>query len=299
MSFDMGTGAIFDYGSGGYGESGMAGGDLAFSALQQGIGQSGYDASGRASMGNGYGFGGAGLSNIFGGSSSNGAGGFGLAMGGISDLFNIGVGLYSLIKGEENYKNQLAQAQINKGEYYAREDSAIQRRMNDLKAAGLSPTLAAGTGAASGMVVPVGGYTPSTPQIGFNNLTNIMGMLKVFQDISQSESQKRLNEMQMNKLASETSGVNIENLFKGQELSDYVRSGINPRHASGITKTVADIFKLLKMPDPVGDVKRKSKGIIEHMIENPIPENVYEKQFIDWAKSKGLEYFNKVKNKFK
>lgn len=42
MSFGMGTEGLFDYGSGGA-PSGISGGDLSFSALEQGLGRSGYD----------------------------------------------------------------------------------------------------------------------------------------------------------------------------------------------------------------------------------------------------------------
>lgn len=57
-----------------------------------------------------------------------------------------------------NYRNQLAQQEYQKGiqqQIFQREDTAQQRAVKDLMAAGLSPTLAAGNGAGAGSVVDV------------------------------------------------------------------------------------------------------------------------------------------------
>lgn len=66
------------------------------------------------------------------------SGGLGL----IGDLFNVG----------QQGQNLAYQKRLQR-ELFAREDNAVQRRVADLRAAGLSPTLAAGSAAGAGSVV--------------------------------------------------------------------------------------------------------------------------------------------------
>nr|QJB19842.1 MAG: DNA pilot protein [Microvirus sp.] len=62
-----------------------------------------------------------------------------------------------------NYQNYILAA-LQQQNLQSREDTAIQRRVSDLKAAGLSPVLAAGQGASSGTVAPVKFGTPDPRQ---------------------------------------------------------------------------------------------------------------------------------------
>lgn len=104
----------------------------------------------------------------------------------------------------KNYELQKEQYEYQKGlqeRMFQREDNAVQRRVSDLKAAGLSPVLAAGQPAGAGPVIQT-----KAPQsnIKYQNLSNYMGiagMLKALEkqsvDIEIGKQQKDLIESQI------------------------------------------------------------------------------------------------------
>ena len=104
--------------------------------------------------------------------------------------FDVGTGLLinagsNLVVGGLNawqqYKNLNYQKDLQ-NRIFSREDSSVQRRVADLKAAGLSPVLAAGQGASAGPVV-----STKAPEFDAGDFTN------AFQAMQMQNIQKQMN----------------------------------------------------------------------------------------------------------
>nr|WAE43413.1 MAG: DNA pilot protein [Microviridae sp.] len=160
----------------------------------------------------------------------------------VSGLAGVGTDIYNMYNSNRNYQNQQDvqsyQKQVQQTTW-DREDNAVQRRVSDLKAAGLSPTLAAGSSASSS--APISVISPSHDAVsmsgGLSNAQTALAMMSSKQNIAQSEAQTALIRQQQARAAVDTATAR-------HDLDVYTRSGL-PSNASQIGKMVNDATGLL------------------------------------------------------
>ena len=125
---------------------------------------------------------------------------------GAAGLVNAGSSVANTVAAFSNLalqKKQFKYQQDLQQIMFQREDTAAQRRAADLRAAGLSPTLAAGSAASVGPVVPT-----QAPQMGqipdFSQAISVaLGLMQQKAQIAVSESQYELNQMQKEKVSTD------------------------------------------------------------------------------------------------
>lgn len=169
--------------------------------------------------------------------SAKGIGAAGALLEGVSSVSNLGFAISNM-----NYQKDLQK------KIFAREDNSIQRRIADLKAAGLSPVLAAGQGAGTGATVPVG-----TPQI--SGLTNKLGaayelatMQKNIErtDVDIKRTEEEINSLKLQQLRTiaETKGINVRTAQNYLDLQIQKDTGMTSSN-TGVSGTIKNTFGVI------------------------------------------------------
>ena len=156
-------------------------------------------------------------------------------IGGLAEIGNlIGDMYYSqkqLEVAEDNYDLQKKMFKYSKDlqrEVFEREDNAALRRVLDLKRAGLSPTLAAGSAASSGPIVSTVAPQKQLPgSIPHANAMMAMNMMSMKQQIDKTAAENDYIRQQTNNAKANERYTNVMSGIKAHDLKNMTNSGMS------------------------------------------------------------------------
>lgn len=212
-------------------------------------------------------------------SSSGSSTGFGNVLAGIgvgSSILNLAGGAFGAYKNYQLQKQNLAYQKAVQQEEWRREDNAVQRRVADLSAAGLSPTLAAGSAAQAGPVVNTAPPRVDVPQIP-DVAAQYMALLRGQADISQTQSQTELTKLLQGKAIADTKDAQasaalkaVDAAIKSRDLKLSQDAGVSTNGTTWLGKYIRDIqgfFMNQTRPDTT--TPTKSEKLREMNKKNP------------------------------
>lgn len=139
------------------------------------------------------------VKKLGGGNSAVGASGLALAGPALLSAAPIfGPDVYNFYNSQRNFEFQRENYEYQKAlqrKIFRREDSSVRRRVADLKAAGLSPVLAAGSGADAGAVIST--HAPQRDGLQSDAANKIMSLVTMGNNIDMSLTQRKLMDSQI------------------------------------------------------------------------------------------------------
>lgn len=177
----------------------------------------------------------------------------GQAVAGGASILDIGVGWANMLAARANTKWQRDWAKMTYLNQLQREDTEVQRRVADLRAAGLSPTLAAGGGAASSTGPQI---STKPPELNIPSANDIMAanLMRAQYDktkaeelwtLMQAKNSLQLVPAQAALMSSEAYNNSVTAQTKAHDLRIARETGLST-NPSSIAKTVRDVDSVLR-----------------------------------------------------